>query len=86
MSQSNKERILDLVRSIQADAREVRNLVEIEESNFDQSREWPHQRNFTLDDCWLWICGDEDFGSLVGAAKALFTAMEDAGPKLKDNE
>ncbi len=86
MSQSNKERILDLVRSIQADAREVRNLVEIEESNFDQSREWPHQRNFTLDDCWLWLCGDEDFGSAVGAVKALFAAMEDAGPTPEDNE
>jgi len=53
---SQKRRILELVESIQHNAREVRTLVEIEESNFDQSREWPSKRNFTIDDCWMWLC------------------------------
>ena len=84
MSQSTKERILDLLQSIQADAREVRNLLEIEESNFD--REWPHRKDFVGGDCWLWLCGDEDYGSPVKQAKDLFAAMETAGPKVEDNE
>ena len=83
---SQKRRILELVESIQHNAREVRTLVEIEESNFDQSREWPSKRNFTIDDCWLWLCGDEDYGSPVKAAKLLFAAMDSAGLKARDSE
>jgi hypothetical protein len=86
MNQANQVQILKLVRSIQDNAREVRNLVEIEESNFDQSREWPSKKNFVRDDCWLWLCGDEDFGSPVRSTKELFAAMQRAGPKASDNE
>jgi hypothetical protein len=84
MSPGNKARILELVHSIQADAREVRMLVETEESNFE--REWPFQKNFVGDDCWQWLCGDEDDGSIVKSANALFAAIDDAGPKATDNE
>jgi hypothetical protein len=84
--QSNRSRILDLVESIQRNAREVRTLIEIEESNYDQSREWPSEKNFVGDDCWLWLCGDEDFGSPVRSINELFAAMESAGPKASDNE
>ena len=87
MNPANKGRILELVQSIQANAKEVRALIDSEETNFDQSREWPFQNNFTGDDCWTWLCGgDEDFGSPMRSAKALFAAMESAGPKAADNE
>ena len=83
---SQKGRILELVESIQHNAREVRTLIEIEESNFDQSREWPRQRDFTIEDCWMWLCGDEDYGSPLKATRLLFAAMDSAGPKARDTE
>ena len=86
MDQANKARSLELVQSIQTNAKEVRALIEGEAANFDQSREWPSEKNFTGNDDWKWLCGDEDFGSAVSATKALFSAIQSAGPKADDNE